>query len=451
MASQHLSDGLTSAVSGLGTDRDKSATVTYTLPNRDDAQAVAAYTGAWLPRKIIDQPAEDATRKWRAWQGDPDQISALEAAEKALGLQDKLDRAKRLAGIFGRAHIYIGTADSDLTQPLNPERMRRGGIRFLNVLDSRYIGIGEIQSDTMAPNFGEPKFYSGSNGAQVHPSRFVTLYGAERPDGWVYGREGDSVLLAMLDAIKRHDGTVANIAALLYEARLDVITIPGLSALVSDPAEEEAFVKRIQAMRAMAGNFGTVLLNGSTTPGDPSETWEQKNFSFATLPDIITKAQEEVSAAARIPRAILFGTGAGGLGATGDLELSAYYDRINSIQTNEFEPAMSILDECLIRHALGKRPDELWYEWRPLWQMSDKEKAEIADKTTAAIDKFVTAISKAPEYMAESMINAVTEIGLLPGLEKSYGEWIEAGGPDSEQPEDMTPDAEDNNEDDNAN
>jgi phage-related protein (TIGR01555 family) len=144
----------------------------------------------------------------------------------------------------------------------------------------------------------------------------------------------------------------------------------------------------------------------------------------------------------------LFGTGAGGLGATGDLELSAYYDRINSIQMNEFEPAMAILDECLIRHALGNRPAELWYEWRSLWQMSDKEKSEIADRTTAAIDKFVTAMSKAPEYMAESIINAVTEIGLLPGLEVSYADWITAGGIDSEEPEDMTPpEQEENNED----
>jgi hypothetical protein len=135
------------------------------------------------------------------------------------------------------------------------------------------------------------------------------------------------------------------------------------------------------------------------------------------------------------------------LGGNGDLELSAYYDRINSIQANEFEPAMAILDECLIRHALGNRPAELWYEWRSLWQMSDKEKSEIADRTTNAIDKFVTAMSKAPEYMAESMINAVTEIGLLPGLDASYADWITAGGDDNEEPEDMTPYAEENNED----
>jgi hypothetical protein len=45
------------------------------------------------------------------------------------------------------------------------------------------------------------------------------------------------------------------------------------------------------------------------------------------------------------------------------------------------------------------------------------------------------------------MINAVTEIGLLPGLEVSYADWVAAGGDDIEEPEDMTPDAEENNED----
>jgi hypothetical protein len=66
------------------------------------------------------------------------------------------------------------------------------------------------------------------------------------------------------------------------------------------------------------------------------------------------------------------------MGSTGDLELSSYYDRISSMQENEIEPAIEILDECILRSALGDRPPELWYSWNSLWQMTDAEKADVA-------------------------------------------------------------------------
>ena len=33
-------------------------------------------------------------------------------------------------------------------------------------------------------------------------------------------------------------------------------------------------------------------------------------------------------------------------------------------------PAMSVLDEVIIRSALGSRPPEIYYEWNILWQLS---------------------------------------------------------------------------------
>jgi len=242
-------------------------------------------------------------------------------------------------------------------------------------------------------------------------------------------------LTAALPAIKRHDATVANVAGLVFEARVDVITIPGLAELLQDSDTETSLLQRFALMAQMKGNNGLVMLNGTTTPGDPSEEWEQKNATFTTLPDIITKAQEEVSAAARIPRAILFGTGAGGLGATGDLELSAYYDHINTLQSTIIEPSMTILDECLIRDALGTRPPEIWYSWSSLWQMSDKEKAEIGSN----IVKKWTEAAKigAAEPIWQACVNELTEAGVGGGIEMFMNEWTEGGGADVEEPEDL--------------
>lgn len=43
-------DGLASLVSGLGTERDKAATVYYSEPTITDEQLVNAYRGSWMAR-----------------------------------------------------------------------------------------------------------------------------------------------------------------------------------------------------------------------------------------------------------------------------------------------------------------------------------------------------------------------------------------------------------------
>jgi uncharacterized protein len=438
-------DGLRSFVSGMGTDRDKAATVEYVQPKRgNDTQLQAAYEGAWLPRRIVDQFAEDATRKWRAWQADPQQISAIEKTEKRLDVRGHLERAMILARLWGKAHVYMHIEGQDPSEELRPETVGRDRLSHITALSRREIVDGDIDDDAFSPWYGTPRYYQITSPTQgfvwVHPSRLVTLYGNLRPNDMVFGREGDSVLTALFPAIMRHDSTVANVAGLVFEARVDVIGVPGLANLLSDPETERQVLARFSDMARMKGNHRLVLLNASENPDTPSETWEQKNGNFATLPDIIDRMQQEVSGAAKIPRALLFGTGAGGLGATGDLELSAYYDQIATVQSNELEPAMHILDECIIRSSLGARPDEVWYEWNSLWQTSDKERAEIGDKIASKWQKLIQSGAIPMDAATQAVVNDLTESGVGGGIEQSYADWIAGGGErDREQPEDLIP------------
>jgi uncharacterized protein len=433
-------DGLRSFVSGMGTDRDKAATVEYVQPERgNDQQLQAAYEGAWLPRRIVDQPAEDATRKWREWQADPSTISVIEKTEKRLDVRSKLEKALILSRLWGKSHIYIHVDGQDFMEPLRPETVGRDRLAHLTVMSRRELVDGDIDDDPFSPYYGSPKYYQMTSVSQgfvnIHPSRLVTFYGSERPSDMVFGRQGDSVLTSLWPAIMQHDSTIANIAGLVFEARVDVISVPGLASLLSDPETEKMVLSRFQDMARMKGNNRLVLLNASENPDTPSETWDQKNTSFATLPDIIDRMQQQVSGAAKIPRALLFGTGAGGLGATGDLELSSYYDQIATIQSNEIEPAMTILDECIIRSALGSRPADIWYSWASLWQTSDAEKADIFSKVAGAVKAIADSGVLPREVMTKSVVNKLVETGSLPGLEADYNDW--GGEYDQEETGDM--------------
>lgn len=436
-AIRYMGDSLKNLVANLGTGRDKASHTYYAVPYLSDHEALNAYRGAWLPRKIVDIPALDACRNWRGWNAEGDQISAIESEESRLGLQGKVLEAKIKARLYGGAAIYIGTGDSDPSKPLDPSRIGKGGIRHLNVLTRRVLQAGEVETDPESPLYGQPAEYTISSKAgqvRIHPSRIVRFIGAPHPDpematgqesGW-----GDSVLLAITEAIKQADGTSANIASLVFEAKIDVIKIPGLMQNLSGGDDySQQLLSRLTLAATAKGINGALML-------DAEEDYQQKSANFATLPDILMTFFQQVSGASDIPMTRLFGESAGGLNSSGAENTRNYYDRIKAMQELTVTPAMAVLDECLIRSALGNRPLDVFYNWRSLWQTTDKDRADIG-KTTADTIKTIADTGLIPDdVMSKVAQNMLTESGVAPGLESAmaeFGEFVPEGGPDDDE------------------
>lgn len=431
-----IGDGLVNLVANLGTGRDKAAHTAYGPPMLTEQDAVNAYRSAWLPRKIVDIPAMDACRKWRSWNAESEQVSALEAEEARLGLRGKLLECFIKARLFGGAALYIGTGENDPSKPLNPERIQMGGLRHVNVLTKRVLAAGELDRDAESPRYGLPAFYTLSTGARhvdIHPSRLVILRGAELPDAELTPHEagwGDSVLTAIYDEIRRADSTSANIASLVFEAKVDVIGIPDFMTKLADPEGERQILDRLRLAMMAKGINGALLK-------DSLETYEQKTAEFGSLRDVLLAFMQLVSGAADIPVTRLLGQAPGGLNASGESDIRNYYDRIQSIQELELQPALEVLDECLIRSALGARPPEVFYAWRSLWQTTDKERADIG-KTTAESIKIISETRLIPEdVLSKVAVNMLTESGTAPGLESEMLDWH------AENPEGIDPDGED--------
>lgn len=420
-----IKDGLVNLVANLGTPRDKAASTFYGLPMLSDQEANNAYRGTWLARKVIDIPAMDSCRKWRGWSADQEQITAIEAEEKRLGLQQKVLRAMIRARLTGGAALYIGTGQSDPTLPLKPESIGKGGIRHINVLSKRVLQAGELDLDPESPGYGLPAFYTLSSGTsgqvQIHPSRLVILHGAEKPDpelgigdGW-----GDSVLLAISKAIKDADATSANVASLVFEAKVDVIKIPNFMSMLADPEFEKQVLQRLQLAAMAKGINGALLL-------DSGEDYAQKQLQLGGLVDLLMGFMQLTAGASDIPMTRLLGQSPGGLNASGESDLRNYYDRISSNQELVLQPSLQILDECLIRSALGSRPPEVFYNWRSLWQTTDTERATIG-KTTAETIKTISETKLLPdEVMSTVAVNMLTEAGIAPGLEAEMLEYVKS-------------------------
>jgi len=415
-----MADTLQNFVSGLGTERDKSYFNRYALHAINREQLLAAYRGDWIARKVVDTPVFDATREWRAWQADDPQIEALEETEKRLGVQQKLNAAMTRARLFGGSVIVMGFGD-DPTQPLDVNRVGKDGLKFLHVASRHEITAGQIDRDIMSPNYGLASYYEIPSMTaalvRIHPSRVVRLIGNDIPDlslatdGW-----GDSVLQSVDDALKAAGLSITGMASLINEAKTDVIKMPNLADMVSTEEDRARLTGRFTAAMVQKSLTNTLML-------DSEEDWNRVQMTWAGIPDIIRTYLMIASAAADIPATRFLGQSPNGMSATGDSDTRNYYDRIASDQENMLTPAMRQLDEVLIRSALGTRPKEVYYEWRPLWQMDDVQRASIAKQKADALAIYDTHGLVPHDALAKATQNMLVEDGLLPGLEAALIEF----------------------------
>jgi hypothetical protein len=410
-----IRDTLKNFIASLNTDRDKQSGAFYAPLFLTDDQLSNAFRTSWMARKVVSIPAQDATRKWREWNADKPQIELIENAEKDLGLQAKVLEAIESARLYGGAGIYFSITNQDPSLPLDPRTVKKGQLEFITVLPRRLLTAGEIETDPLLLGYGKPKYYtvSGGNVQRIHPSRLAIFFGAMLPDpelnqiqhqGW-----GDSSLIAPYDAVRNADSIAANIASLVYEAKVDILKIPGLGDIMADPVTRTQLQERVMLAALLKSNNGMLVI-------DSEEEHDSKTFTFAGLTDICMQALQAVAGAADIPVTRFLGQTPSGLSSTGESDLKNYYDSVNSIQTLHITPALKLLDEALIYSALGTRPLDIYYQWSSLWQMSDEQKATIS-KSIAETIKILSETRLFPDDdLSEAAVNMLIEHSIMPTL-----------------------------------
>lgn len=419
-----VKDNLQNLVSGLGTPRDKSAYSQYVFVPLNDAQLTAAYRSDWIARKVVDIPAYDATREWRSWQANQDQIELIEEVESRLGVRKKVRLARSLARLYGGAAVIIGDGGSDPMQPIRQDKpVAKDGLKYLTAISRLKLRAGPIETDVGLDGFGLPQYYEAVSSAgvttRIHSSRVVRFVGNTVPDdaadvnvtlGW-----GDSVLQAVDDAIKQASATTGAIAQLVQESKIDVISMPGLMSQINDPQFRSAVVERYQLANLGKSTFNSLLI-------DKEETWQRITANFTSLPDVLRLYLMIAAGAADIPATRFLSQSPTGMNATGDSDTRNHYDRIAADQADEQGPAMRLLDECIIWSALGQRPSEIYYEWNSLWQMSDDEKAALALKKAQVFQIDVASGVLPEEALREGRANQLVEDGFYPGFDQAMEE-----------------------------
>lgn len=422
MTTPITADGLINMVSRLGTGADKSAHYRYIRSWADQTQIDAAYRTS-IFRKAVDIPPSDMVREWRSYKGiDEDQITAIEEEEKRLDLRRKLRKAMILARKDGNSVILLGTGGNAATK-LNIEALRKDGLKYITVLSKTDIYPRERDRDPISPTFDEPTWWELNNEARtrVHPSRVIKFTGSPILENYTWdGWNGESLFAVMERAVTNNDQIAGAIAALVDEAKVDVIAVENLMANLATDAGEGLLVRRFSAVNTLKSIVNAMVI-------DAKDVHTQKTLTFQGLTDIQQGAQGIVAALADIPVTRMWGRSAAGMNATGEGDLRNYYDGIRSTQTVDLTPTIYPLDELLFRSALGDRPEELFYEWNPLYQLSEKEAAEVENTMADAATKLASSGLVPDTALIEIVKGGIIERGQWPGAEKAYGDAEAAG------------------------
>lgn len=393
-------DGLVNVVSGLGTQKAKRSFNQFKFSALSDFGSLdAAYQSNWLARQIVDVPAEDMTREWRSIKCED--AEAIRVEEDRLRVPVTMNEGLCWGRLYGGAGVLMITGQ-DLAKPLNLNRVKKGGLQRLIVFDRFDMTALTLNTwNVLAENYLQPEFYSIRGGSQqIHWSHFSKVMGARLPrrqmmqtQGW-----GDSELRKCLDDIMDIVASKDGIAELMQEANIDVITREGLTDELAND-QDATIIKRYEMFSLMKSTINMALL-------DKEESLDRLTLNLSGVAPVIETFMTWISGAADIPVTRLFGTSAKGLNATGDGDMSNYYNSIRSKQNTHLDPAMHALDEVLVRSALGYMPDDFNYDWNPLEQLNEKEIAEAAkaraETDIAYLDANVIQVSQVQRKLQSS-------------------------------------------------
>lgn len=378
---------------GIGTDNQSSAsTYGFNPITRNRGLLDWMYRGSWICGKVVDCPADDMTRAGIEITGDmdPADIDDLHNCFNETATWGAINQVTKWGRLYGGA-IGVMLIDGQKPEtPLRPETVGKGAYKGILVLDRWMVqpNFSELVTE-YGPDLGKPKFYEtvvegfAIPKMKVHYSRCIRIDGVDLPF-WQRITEnlyGMSVLERLYDRLVAFDSTTQGAAQLVYKAHLRTMKVKNLRQIVAAGGKSlEGLVAQVDMTRRYQTNEGITLLDGD----DEFETHE---YSFSGLDNVLLQFGQQLSGAADIPLVKMFGQSPAGLNATGESDTRNYYDGLNQQQELKYRRPLSLLIPVMARSRGIKLPDGWGFKFNPLWQMSDKDKSEIADKVSNAVGR----------------------------------------------------------------
>jgi phage-related protein (TIGR01555 family) len=354
--------------------------------SRDFNQLNALYRESWIIRRIIDVIPSDMLKNWITITSgiDPDVEKKLSISLRRTQLIDKLKRGMQWGRLYGGALgvMLVKHQGYDLSQPLRLDWIMPGDFAGLLIFD-RWNGVNpssELIEDISDPDYGYPKYYTvtdpaGGGSVKIHHSRVIRFTGNTLPF-WEEIAEmqwGASVVESVFDELKKRDNVSWNIAQLTFMANIRVLKMQDLGQLLAatDSESQAELLRTLEAQNMLLNNMGMQVM-------DAADGLETHQYTFGGLADCYQQFIMDISGAAEIPVTKLFGRSPSGLNATGESDLQNYYDMIAEKQEAVLRPILNKVLPPFIISTIGSLPKDFDFDFDPVAEPSDKERADLA-------------------------------------------------------------------------
>lgn len=403
-------DGWENTITGLGRARDKrmGTRIKYTAIEGSREKFEDFYSGDDTAATVAELPAREMTREWITLSVDDsggdvrtenteERMFTAKLVMQALDdleAQSMVAQALLWSRVHGGALLFLGVNDGtdDLAEPLNLDSIK--SLDFLLVFDRWEVQILRTNTDLASKDFGKPEAYmvqaqteTGQGigiSQEVHASRFIRFDGVRtsRYRMALNGGWSDSVYTRMEETLADYGISWHGVAHLLQDFSQAVLKMKGLADAILE-SEGNVVLDRMTAMDMCRSVARAIPIDAE------DEDFIRSSTPMSGLPETLDRLMLRVASAARMPATLLFGQSPSGLNATGESDIRFFYDQIKAAQEENLRPRLDRLLDVLFAAREGptggKAPEQWSYDFNPLWQESDAERAGVR-KTQAETD-----------------------------------------------------------------
>ncbi|TXG76903.1 DUF1073 domain-containing protein [Candidatus Dojkabacteria bacterium] len=268
--------------------------------------------------------------------------------------------------IFGAAFIYVGV-DDGLTQDqrLAPQKIKN--VRFLNVLNTKDLTHHSFYDNPNDAHYGKPELYRLNasyhhRATTIHESRLIPFFGTSTLDARKFP---PSILQRIYPVLQQFHTAWQATAHLMTDAAQGIFKLKGLHSAVASNRSED-LLKRMELVDMSRSISRSILLDAE------DEDFRRDSYGFSGIPEILEKMMLRLAAAARLPVSLLMGQAPAGMNATGESDTRFFYDQVRAEQE-----ALKPKIEHLAKIMTAKENARVIIDYPALWQMTDREKAEL--------------------------------------------------------------------------
>jgi hypothetical protein len=404
-------DSYANAITGMGLSGTSKSLATFFLRDRllGQTELQNMYTSNGYAARIVDKVVDDATRVKFSLTGTNKRFdwTSVKSRLDDLGAMRRIGEAWRWGRLYGGGLLVMAVDDGrHYSEPLDLANAK--AITGLSTLDSTSV-MSEGWFTGLGSNaWSQPTGYrvlvptADIKATVIHPSRCIRFDAMQVPSAIMAWNAGwsPSVLQRSKKQLEAYGTVMESAQTIVAELSVMVLAIKDYNSMCTDDNDVGQLRSVLSELRWGIDNFNILAIDKEDA------SYQEVKRSVDGLEKMILAFERDLVGACGLPRIILTGEQASGLGASSGDEVRSWYAAVEKDQADVVVPALNRILEVEFacrRNAQQQVPTEWTIEFASLTTPEPKAAAEIAkfwiDSVTLLVEKSIITAAQAHDLL----------------------------------------------------